>query len=109
MGRTKSVAGSGYGSVYVDSLVWGGQAWDMDDGPIRYYFANTYDTYVALFHDGPVAPGPFDLIGSWSAGERKAVEKALSILSSVCNVRFEEARDASANLVWWQSLRWNEP
>jgi serralysin len=75
----------------------------MDDGPITYYFANTYDTYMALFHDGPVAPGPFDRIGSWSAGERKAVENALAIFSSVCNVTFEEVRDASASLVWWQS------
>jgi serralysin len=103
MGRTKAVAGSGYGSVYVDSLVWGGQAWDMDDGPITYYFAKPSDTWWAVIHPGPVAPGPFDRIGSWNAGERSAVKKVLSIIASVCNLTFEEASSASADLVWWQS------
>ena len=44
MSGTKTVAGSGYGNALVDSLIWGGHAWDLTKGPVRVISAKQFRT-----------------------------------------------------------------
>ncbi|WP_152682638.1 M10 family metallopeptidase [Caenimonas sp. SL110] len=90
--QTTDVPGAGYGSSYVDSLVWG-CAWT--GGPVTYYFGAgdvaADDSAIGQFTGQ-----------SWMDSEKAAFSNALAIYSSVCNLEFTEAASAAqANIVWW--------
>ncbi|MGO4574019.1 M10 family metallopeptidase C-terminal domain-containing protein [Microvirga sp. 2TAF3] len=100
-----SVAGSGYGSAYVDSLVWGRYAWDPASGPISYYFGAKADFNAAL-----TAHGASEYLTSgaaaqaWKPQEIKAFVFALSNIERVCSLTFVPAASvAKANMVWWKA------
>ncbi len=67
-----AVASGGYGSAYVDALVYGGAGWDH--GVITYSFATN----------------PLDPNSVWSASEKAAFVLATQLISDVANVRFVE-------------------
>jgi hypothetical protein len=50
-----AVPGAGYGNVYVDSLIWGGTAWDTTIEPIKVYFGQSGDFAEASRRHGPSA------------------------------------------------------
>src|SRR6476469_5136337 len=80
MSGTKTVAGSGYGNALVDSLIWGGHAWDLTKGPVRVYFGQTiqdwYDADGAA-HDGMLSLGGLTL-DTWNSAEKGAFRFAMS-------------------------------
>ena len=87
-----SVPGSGYGSDYIDALVWGGTAWDPASGKITYHFGEASDFAEA----GSVHGAGRILLDSsgldaWSIAEKDAFRYALSLYSSVSGLTFKEA------------------
>ncbi|MBM6580852.1 hypothetical protein ILT44_11715 [Microvirga sp. BT689] len=90
------VTGSGYGSIYVDALIWGGAAWDPASGPIKFYFGEAADWAAAsAVHEDDAVElearlGEASLDG-WSTAEKDAFHYALSVFSSVTNLAFIEA------------------
>ncbi|WP_315986524.1 M10 family metallopeptidase C-terminal domain-containing protein [Microvirga sp. Mcv34] len=100
-----SVAGSGYGNPYVDSLVWGGSAWNIAGGPIKVWFGQGRD-----FTSANVAHGPSDVLVSgasarnWTDPEKAAFDYAMRVYESVCGLTFARANTvAEANIVWWKT------
>lgn len=94
--QTNDIPGSGYGNVYIDSLVWG-CGWSDTSTPIRYWFGS-----------GPVAE--FDSsIGAfegrtWTPTEQSAFVAAMAQYSAVSNLTFTEASsggEGAADIVWW--------
>lgn len=100
-----SVPGSGYGSVYVDSLIWGGTAWDAASGPITYYFGQTAaDLTTASPTNGHELELDAATLNSWSAAENHAFQYALDLFSSVCQLTFAPVAAAErADIVWWKT------
>ena len=99
-----SVPGSGYDSVYIDALVWGGTAWDPASGEITYHFGEAIDFADASSVHGA---GRISLdssgLDAWSIAEKDAFRYALSLYSSVSGLTFKEASPvAGADIVWWQ-------
>lgn len=92
--QTNSIPGTGYGSPYIDSLVWG-CGWT--GGPVTYYFGSGFvpaiDSSVGAFTGA-----------SWADGEKAAFSSALAQYSAVCNLTFAQAgtQDA-ADIVWWKA------
>lgn len=94
--QTTNIPGSGYGNVYLDSLIWG-CGWAGIATPIRYWFGS-----------GAVATDE-SLIGAftgktWSNAEKSAFETAIGQYSAVSNLRFTPATSgsaANADIVWW--------
>lgn len=92
--QSNQFPGKGYGSVYVDSLIWG-CGWTS--APIRYFFG-----------EGAV-PAAESSIGaftgaSWTAAEKEAFESALAKYAAVCNLTFVPAvspAEGDADIVWW--------
>jgi Ca2+-binding RTX toxin-like protein len=85
-----SVAGSGYGNPYLDSLIWGTR---WANGPILYYFGS--GSAIDEFGD------PF--VGhAWRSFEIDAFIRATQLFENVCNIDFQAApsQDA-ADIVWW--------
>ncbi|HSV36334.1 MAG TPA: M10 family metallopeptidase, partial [Ramlibacter sp.] len=92
--QTNSVPGTGYGSAYIDSLVWG-CGWE--GGPVSYYFGSGSVAADDSSLDGGAFTG-----ASWLDAEKEAFETALDQFAEVCNLVFEEAAtQADANIVWW--------
>lgn len=101
-----SVPGSGYGSVYVDSLIWGGIAWDPQE-PIKVYFGRSADfdaayalhessDYQILWSASAVKP--------WTTNEIRVFTSALSAFSKVCGLTFATAASVEeADMVWWKA------
>jgi Ca2+-binding RTX toxin-like protein len=85
-----SVAGSGYGNPYIDSLIWGAR---WINGPIFYYFGqgNAVDEFGTPF------------VGrAWNSYETQAFETALQLYENVCNIDFQAApSQGAADIVWW--------
>jgi serralysin len=105
-GVRTSVAGSGYGSVYVDSLIWGGTAWDQGSGSIKVYFGESAAdlTAASRFHHGGGGGLEASALDGWSAAEKNAFQYAMDVFSSVCNVDFDVVTSADqADVVWWQT------
>src|SRR4051812_26473623 len=104
MASTRTVAGSGYGNKYIDSLIWGGAVWDTKSRPITYYFGEEADLYLAkYFHHGSLDLSYWDELDAWSATEKAAFEATMTIYSSVCKVTFQESDSVlDADMVWWQ-------
>ena len=89
--QDNTIAGSGYGNVYIDSLIWG-DGWT--GSPITYSFRSgiDYKTGYGYFAGA-----------SWSSAETNAVASILNSYSAVCNVTFSRSADnsTSANLGFW--------
>lgn len=90
--QTTNIPGSGYGNIYVDSLIWGCK-WMGD--PVEYWFGSGYlngaDSSIGAFTGR-----------EWSQAEMDAFEFALSQYEAVCNLEFEAAESfAAADMVWW--------
>jgi serralysin len=101
-----SVSGLGYGSVYIDSLIWGKTAWDAASGPITYYFGQTAADLATASAANQHEAVELDAAGlnSWSAAENNAFQYALSLFSSVCQLTFAPVASAeSADIVWWKT------
>jgi serralysin len=100
-----SVPGSGYGNAYLDSIVWGGTAWNVARGPIKVWFGQSGDFAAAsTLHD------PSDILTSgasaqkWSDAEKSAFDYATQVYESVCGLKFELASSvAQADIVWWKT------
>ncbi|MBZ6078782.1 M10 family metallopeptidase C-terminal domain-containing protein [Microvirga puerhi] len=106
MATFRNVPGSGYGNPYVDSLIWGGKAWDVSpENPILVYLAQG-DDYKAT---GTLHPAPPEdwltdptYITSWRDYYISAFSDAIDLYSSVANVHFAQVDDIhSADIVWW--------
>ncbi|MGO4523733.1 M10 family metallopeptidase [Microvirga sp. 2MCAF35] len=100
-----SVPGSGYGNAYVDSLIWGGSAWDITRGPIKVWFGQSAD-----FAAASAVHGPSDILTSgasaqnWTDTEKSAFDYAAQVYESVCGLTFEFASSAAdADIVWWKT------
>lgn len=101
-----SVSGSGYGNVYVDSLVWGGTAWDPSQ-PIKVHFGHSSDFEAAsaahaLHEYQPLRSG--SAARAWTTKEIQAFTSALSVISKVCGLVFVRAESVQeADIVWWKA------
>ena len=85
----QAVPDTGYGSVYLDSLIWG-VAWTS--GTLKYYLASD-----------PAHGHP-----TWNATETSAFQTALGMFSNVANLQFQQTFTSSdANLVWWKESMGN--
>ena len=92
--QTTNIPGSGYGNVYVDSLIWGA-AWTGISTPIRYWFGSgsvaVADSSIGAFTGA-----------TWTVSEESAFATALSHYSAVSNLTLTEAQSGSAaDIVWW--------
>ena len=104
-GIRDSVPGSGYGNPYVDSLVWGGAAWDVSKGPIKVWFGRSAD-----FASASAVHGSSEILTSgasarnWTDAEMDAFDYAVQVYERVCGLRFELAASAAeADIVWWKT------
>lgn len=86
--QTTGVAGSGYGNVYVDSLIWGCR---WTGGPVTYAF-------------GPAALTPYGLTSqAWTSAEQNMFRAVLGSFSNVCGITFAEVPySTSVNIVEWK-------
>ena len=94
--QSDNVPGSGYGNVYLDSLIWGA-GWTGIDTPIRYWFGSGFvpaaDSSIGAFTGA-----------AWSGAEESAFNTAIAQYSAVSNLIFTEATSGSAadaDIVWW--------
>ena len=92
-----SIAGSGYGNVYLDSLIWGcGWSYATSPTPITYSFGSgdlpAMDSSIGAFTGGV-----------WTDTEKDAFRMALANYSSVCNLQFVESNAATTDLKWWKA------
>ena len=94
--QTTTVPGSGYGNVYVDSLIWGA-AWSGIATPIRYWYGSGFvpaaDSSIGAFTGA-----------AWSGLEKSAFNTAMEQYAAVSNLLFTAATSASAadaDIVWW--------
>jgi serralysin len=94
--QTNSIPGTGYGSPYIDSLIWGCGWTGGAPVAIDYFFG---EGYVPL-SDSSLGT---DFTGAaWSGREIGAFETALDRYEAVCNVEFQPGADlAGSDIVWW--------
>jgi Ca2+-binding RTX toxin-like protein len=89
--QNNSIAGSGYGNPYIDSLV-NGDGWT--GFPITYSFndGNSYGANIGSFFGS-----------TWTTAERNAFTSVLASYAAVCNITFSQSADnsASSNMVFW--------
>ena len=100
-----AVPGGGYGNVFVDSLIWGGKAWDTTAEPIKVYFGQSGD-----FDAASVRHGSSEILTSaaqaqnWTAAEKDVFDYAAAVYGSVCGLRFELVDSVGkADIVWWKT------
>jgi serralysin len=108
MAAVRDVPGSGYGSAYIDSLVWGGKAWDPGKGPIKYLFGSraNFDAAGARHGISLYLSDRAD-IQAWTAGEMGTFKAALALYAKVCGLTFAPAGSAAdADIVWWKTEIW---
>ena len=95
--QNDSIAGSGYGNVYLDSLIWG-CGWSFSTSPtaITYSFASgdlaTSESSIGAFTGS-----------AWTEIEKDAFRMALNNYSSVCNLQFVESTAQTTDLKWWKA------
>ncbi|MDF2973339.1 MAG: hypothetical protein K0R61_3789 [Microvirga sp.] len=99
-----AVPGAGYGNVFVDSLIWGGTAWDSVE-PIKVYFGQSGDFAAASARHGPsevlTSAGRAQ---NWTPAEKSVFDYAAAVYGSVCGLRFELADSVGeADIVWWKT------
>jgi len=99
------VPGSGYGSVYVDSLVWGSTAWDPAAGPIKIWFGDPTDLDPALDARGESDYLRYDSVTyTWTEAEASAFIYALNLYQGVSGLTFAYANSVlDADIVWWKT------
>jgi serralysin len=104
MANVRTVPGSGYGNAYVDSLVWGGTAWNPSV-PIKVFLGDPADFEAAA----PVH-GDSDYLSDgtkaydWNDGEAAAFVYALELYQSVCGLTFQPVDSvADSDIVWWKT------
>lgn len=119
MAGFRTISGSGYGNIYVDSLIWGGQIWDMSTGPITVKFGGDgmYEWRDQVVGKTPhVLETPFPTVDiadylnryDWFFGPQGGTDADVMVYvadlySSVANIEFADATNyADANLVWWK-------
>ena len=91
-----TIAGKGYGNIYIDALVWGKAGWNTGSGPVTYWFGASSDKPAIGAPNGGRVDG-------WSAAEKAAFETAIANYEAVCGLDFQQAASAqSADIVWWQ-------
>ncbi len=100
---TTGVPGSGYGNPYVDSLVWGWGKWNINNGPITYWFGTQADVLPQVSTHGETAELTCDSqVDAWTTAEQNDFVRALQDYSNVCGLQFQQATSAAtANIVWW--------
>lgn len=117
MAGFKNIAGSGYGNPFVDSLVWGGQIWDMSSGGIKVKFGGAVDrnewsrdvvpnTPHVTSGDEFLFPDIADWLNryTWWREDIEAMNYAVGLYESVANIKFTDANDyGDANIVWWKA------
>ncbi|WP_210484567.1 M10 family metallopeptidase C-terminal domain-containing protein [Microvirga antarctica] len=115
MARFKTVAGSGYGNPYIDSLIWGGRVWDETAGPIKVHFVAPFDKNGDLsdeainasdFHNGThgrLEDQSGDQLMSWNAREVGAFVDTYSKYASVCGLKFDFSDLAHADIALWKA------
>ncbi|MBM6594608.1 M10 family metallopeptidase [Microvirga pudoricolor] len=125
MTLTKNVAGTGYGSVYLDSVIWGGKVWDMNTGPLKAWLGEASDIDAAIEVHGPSMQGQdpetgvkYDFVsddgtmGNWNPSiyqrDINAIIYAMDQYTKVSGIRFAgEGEDAQtvgeADIVWWKT------
>jgi Ca2+-binding RTX toxin-like protein len=87
--QNDSVPGSGYGNVYIDSLIWGA-GWT--GGPINYHFAS-----------GPIPDIPGQNGSAWSEAEKNQFRLAVQLYENVANIQFQEVASFNeADMAWWR-------
>ena len=99
--QTTNIPGSGYGNVYLDSLIWG-VGWTDTATPIRYWFGSGLNVLPSGF---PTFTS-FFIGDAWTVPEKSAFEAVMAQYSAVCNLTFIEAQSGSvtdADIVWWKA------
>lgn len=94
--QTTNVNGSGYGNLYLDSLIWG-CGWTGIGTPIRYWYGSGFvpaaDSSIGQFTGA-----------AWGNTAKSAFATAMDQYSAVSNLIFTEAQSGSAedaDIVWW--------
>jgi serralysin len=99
-----AVPDAGYGNVFIDSLIWGGTAWDTVE-PIKVHFGQSGDFAAASVRHGPseVLTGAAQA-RAWTRAEMAVFDYAAAVYESVCGLRFQlvDSVDA-ADIVWWKT------
>jgi serralysin len=133
MAGFRTVAGSGYGSAYIDALVAGGAVWDMSTGPITFDFGLRYDRPGSIWYHGGAGPkmrpdglpylidsgsgnppGAEWIVGDFDGpGNAAPVLNALANASAVAQISFDVDQDwetndsnataSDANMVVWKT------
>ncbi|MEE1654678.1 M10 family metallopeptidase C-terminal domain-containing protein [Microvirga sp. CF3062] len=100
-----AVPGAGYGNVFVDSLIWGGTAWNTSVEPIKVYFGQSGD-----FAAASARHGESEVLTSaaqaqdWTLAEMGVFDYAAAVYGSVCGLRFQLVDTAAkADIVWWKT------
>ncbi|WP_160195400.1 M10 family metallopeptidase [Microvirga sp. BSC39] len=100
-----AVPGAGYGNVFVDSLIWGGTAWNTTVEPIKVYFGQSGD-----FAAASARHGESEILTSaaqaqdWTLEEIGVFDYAAAVYGSVCGLRFQLVDTVSAaDIVWWKT------
>jgi serralysin len=119
MGGLKTVRGSGYGNPFVDSLIWGGAAWDQSK-PINVYFgepADLFDAYAGpgrrtpdggqdngmIYGPSDEDPGNQNTMQAWTEEQATSFVYALSLYQSVSGLKFQLTDTyTNADMVWWK-------
>jgi serralysin len=124
-----TIKGSGWGNPLMDSLIWGGQIWDMSTGPIKVKFGTSSslhewrdEIWPATPHENatpfdsdptPTDPDGFQLIrdtlhdwkwrSNWYSDEVNSMAYAAGLYEHVANIEFADADGyEDANMVWWK-------
>ncbi|MBF9231855.1 M10 family metallopeptidase C-terminal domain-containing protein [Microvirga alba] len=119
MAGLRNVAGTGYGSAYVDALIGGGPVWDMSSGWIKFWFGQPYQRVEAFAAHGPSkaysspdGPVPYLADGgstnewatavSWYDDTKGFFADAVDQFERVSGIRFDLASNlTNANVVGW--------
>ncbi len=116
--RFKEISGTGHGSIYIDSMIWGGKIWNMDAGPIKVTIGRSWLQDGDLsYRQAAAVHGSSDYMQEhtmryqWYGDsavdpDAPSLDYAMSLYSSVAKIEFEvldpsQIRDA--NIVWWKT------
>lgn len=116
--RFKEISGTGHGSIYIDSMIWGGKIWNTDAGPVKVTIgrSQTQDSDLS-YNQAAAVHGSSDYMGASTMryqwfGDRAtdpdapSLDYALSLYSSVANIEFDILNPddiSEANIVWWKT------
>lgn len=127
MAGLKTVAGSGYGSVYIDALIAGGPIWDMSTGAIKFRFGQPNDKQEAraihgdsagyyengtffTYLDGSLGGSAFNWgkAYTWAKDpwidESQPLIEAINQFERVCGIRFADSDSVTdADMVAWKT------